>query len=178
MVVLFIALWFGLRGDVLAGRVPPIVILRGGVLLILGGSALAAVIASARPGVGQVSHGWRWALGMALLAPLTSLIIILGDGALPMGTLTANSARYCIGISTGSAFVIGAAIVSWLRTGAPTALNRVGWLTGLAAGSLGTFAYALHCPSTTIHYIGIWYTLAIGISAVIGRLIVPHLVRW
>ncbi len=176
--LVFVALVFGLRADIMAARAEPIVILRGGVLFILGMSALAAVIASARPGVGQVSHGWRWALGMAMLFPVTSVFLMIGDGALPMGTLTAHSARYCIAISTGSALVIGTALVSWLRSGAPTTLNRVGWLTGLAAGSFGTFVYALHCPSTSIHYIGIWYTLAVGICAVVGRLVVPNVVRW
>jgi hypothetical protein len=169
---------FGLRDDVTTGHAQPIVILRGGVLLVLGMSALAAVIASARPSVGQISNGWRWALGMAALFPVTSLILMLGDGALPLGTFSADSARYCIGISLSSAILIGAAVVSWLRMGAPTDLPRVGWLTGLAAGSFGTFAYALHCPSATVHYIGIWYTLAIGLCAVLGRITVPHFVRW
>lgn len=176
--VIAVAFIFGVRDDITTGQAQPIVILRGGVLLVLGMSALAAVIASARPGVGQISNGWRWALGMAALFPVTSLILMLGDGALPLATLTSGSARYCIGISVSSALLIGAAVLSWLRNGAPTALPRVGWLTGLAAGSFGTFAYALHCPSVTVHYIGIWYTLAIGLCAVLGRITVPHFVRW
>ena len=74
--------------------------------------------------------------------------------------------------------LIGAALTGWLRRGAPVALARTGWLVGLAAGAFGTFAYSLHCPSLTVEYIGVWYTAAVGLCALIGRLVVPGLVRW
>jgi hypothetical protein len=169
---------FGLRADLTQGVFLPIVLLRCGVLLMLGIAALTALIAAARPGVGQMSHGWRWALAMAALFPVASMVLMASERALPVDVLMAPSAKWCIGISVTSAVLIGGAIVAWLRSGAPLVLGRTGWLTGLAAGSFGTFAYALHCPSSTVHYIGIWYTLAISLCAGIGRLIVPRLVRW
>ncbi len=49
-----------------------------------------------------------------------------------------------------------------LRRGAPTSPARAGWLTGIAAGGLGAFAYNLHCPFNNVIYIGLWYTLAVG----------------
>jgi hypothetical protein len=169
---------FGLRADVMAGTPHPMVMIRCGTLLLLGFAALSAVIASARPGVGQASHGWRWALAGAALFPVTSAVLSLVNGGFPRAVLVAHSVPYCIGISTVSGLVIGGALALWLRTGAPTALNRAGWLVGLSAGSFGTFAYSLHCPSDTVYYIGLWYTLAVAISAMIGRLVVPRLIRW
>ena len=65
-----------------------------------------------------------------------------------------------------------------LRRGAPTSPARAGWLTGIAAGGLGAFAYNLHCPFNNVVYIGLWYTLAVASCAVIGRLVVPRLIRW
>jgi hypothetical protein len=169
---------FGLRADVMAGTPHPMVMIRCGTLLLLGFAALSAVIAAARPGVGQVSHGWRWALAAAALFPATSAALSLMNGEFPHAVLIAHSARYCMTISTVSGLVIGGALTLWLKNGAPTALNRTGWLVGLSAGSFGTFAYSLHCPSDTVYYIGLWYTLAVGACALAGRLIVPRLIRW
>lgn len=66
----------------------------------------------------------------------------------------------------------------WLRSGAPTAINRIGWLVGLASGSFGAFVYGLHCSSISVFYVGLWYTGAIMLCALLGRLIVPRLIRW
>lgn len=178
LAVLLVYTLYGLRDDIMAGQPAGIVVLRAGALLLLGGAALTAVTASARPGVGQASHGWRWALGGALIFPLTSLVIVLADRRMPMAELTSPNGPWCLGISGVSALAIGTALTLWLRRGAPVALNRAGWLIGLAAGSFGTFAYSLHCPSATIPYVGIWYTLTVGLCALAGRLIVPRFLRW
>lgn len=73
---------------------------------------------------------------------------------------------------------MGCALALWLRRGAVIDLARAGWLVGLAAGAFGTLAYCLHCPSASIHYIALWYSLAAALCAVVGRLSVPRLLRW
>ena len=170
--------WQGLRPDIVAGHPHPMVMMREGMLLVLGFAALAAVVASARPGVGQSSGGWRWALAAASLFPLTSIVLSLATGSLPTEDLYSVNGPWCLGISLGSGALIGAVLTLWLRRGAPTALNRIGWLVGLTAGSFGTFAYGLHCVSITVYFVGLWYAGAIGLSALIGRLVVPRLIRW
>jgi len=172
------ALGFGLRPDVAALRPAEIVLLRSGALLLIGLATAAAVIASARPGVGARQEGWRWALAAGALFPATSLLLSLGGSGFPAYVLTAESVPYCLGISLTSALVIGAGLIGWLRCGAVTELARAGWLTGLAAGAFGTFAYNLYCPSMTVHYAAIWYVVTVGASAALGRLIVPRLLRW
>lgn len=169
---------FGFRPDVLALRPAEIVLLRSGALLLVGLASAVAVIASARPGVGSRREGWRWALAAAALFPLTSLALTLSGQAFPTWILTSRSAAYCVGISLAAALVIGAPLVLWLRRGAVTERTRAGWLTGLTAGALGVFVYSLACPSTTIHYAAVWYTLTVAAAALLGRLIVPRLLRW
>lgn len=173
-----IAAGYGLRSDILAGAPDPIVVIRAGILLLLGIASTIAVTTSARPAIGQVSHGWRWALAAAALFPVTSMGLALAAGAFPMAVVKASSGPYCLALSGASAVLIGGLLVAWLRRGAPTAIDRVSWLTGLAAGSFGTFAYSLHCPSDTVHYIGLWYTLSIALIAGLARIIVPRLIRW
>lgn len=169
---------FGLRPDIIALRPAEIVLLRSGVLLLIGISASLAVITSASPSVGARRDGWRWALGAGLLFPVTSLVLTLGGAPYPTEILDTRSVAYCLGISLASALAIGGIISGWLRRGAVTELRRAGWLTGLAAGALGTFVYNLGCPSDSVHYVALWYGLSLGAAAIIGRLTVPHLLRW
>lgn len=176
--VAVVALEFGLRDDVMAGKPEGIVMLRAGALLLLGFAALAAVVDSARPRVGRRnSSGWKWALAGAGLFPAVALMVAMTEG-MPMDDILSTSVPYCFGISSVAALAIGGAVVVWLRHGAVTVLERTGWLTGLAAGAFGTFAYSLHCPSATITYIGLWYTAAIALCAVAGRLTVPMAIKW
>lgn len=170
--------WQGLRPDIVAGNPHPMVMMREGMLLVLGFASLAAVVASARPGVGQSSGGWRWALAAASLFPLTSIVLSFASGSFPAEDLYSVNGPWCLGISLGAGLLVGAVLTLWLRRGAPTALNRIGWLVGLTAGSFGTFAYGLHCVSITVYFVGFWYAGAIGLSALIGRLVVPRLIRW
>jgi hypothetical protein len=174
----FVVVHYGARIDLAEGNPGSIVLLRGGMLLLLGISSLFAVTASARPSVGQAHNGWRWMLAAAFLFPAAALVQFGWMGDIPQGALAPAIGRYCLRISCLSALLIGSALTLWLRQGAPTGLNRAGWLVGLTAGSFGTFAYSLHCPMNNIFYIGLWYSLAVGMAAVAGRLIVPRIIRW
>jgi hypothetical protein len=117
-------------------------------------------------------------LAAAALFPVTSAILSMMNGGFPTDVVQSANGPWCLGISTGGAIMIGAMLTFWLRRGAPINANRTGWLVGLAAGSFGTFAYSLHCPSDTVYYIGLWYSSAVGLCAALGRLIVPYLIRW
>ncbi len=178
LAALAVSAGFGLRADLAAGHPDGLVLLRGGILLLLGSAALAAIVAAARPGVGQTSHGWRWALGAALVFPLATLVLALADKAVPQAELQSPSGPWCLAIGGSGALMIGAALTLWLRRGAPVAPNRAGWLVGLAAGAFGTFAYSLHCPSETVAYVGIWYSATVGLCALAGRLFATRFLRW
>jgi hypothetical protein len=173
---------FGIRPDILSGNPHPIVILRGGLLILLGFATLFAVAAAARPAVGRANDGWMWALAAAALLPITAMIrfaynMMTGD-ILDTYLIDLDFGARCLAISGAGGVWIGGLLTLWLRRGAPTALNRAGWLVGLAAGSLGTFSYSLFCGSVSIFYIGFWYSMAVALCAVIGRLVVPRLIRW
>ncbi len=169
---------YGLRADIAAGHPAPMVVLRTGALLLLGFASALAATAAARPAVGPVNNGWLWALGAALLFPASAVFVVLNDGMVPVNAIMRPLPVYCLAISSAAALTIGAGLTLWLRRGAVVAINRTAWLVGLAAGSFGTFAYSCHCPSVSLHYVGLWYSLAVGVSAVLGRLIVPRLIRW
>lgn len=175
MIALVLAL--GLRADIMSGSVSPMFFLRQGALLLLGLATGITAVRMARPAVGQESSGWKWALGGALLFPATAIVMALRspDG---LAVLQFNAGMDCLIFGSLSAMLVSGVITMWLQRGAPTALERAGWLTGIAGGSLGAFAYGIHCPVNNIYYIGLWYTLVVASCAVVGRLLVPRLIRW
>jgi hypothetical protein len=165
----------GLRTETMA---EPMFLMRTGLLLLLGVASLAAVTGMARPAVGTHRTGWRWAAGACAVIPAAALVTALaaqtplGDRLYPAHGIECLSYSILIGLG------IGAVLTLWLRRGAPVSPERAGIATGLAAGSLGTLAYSMHCPHDDIVYFALWYTLAIGATTLIGRLLVPRLVRW
>lgn len=178
LAVLCTALFNGLRADVLAGDPHIMVVQRTLVLLILGATALVAAVESVQPRVGSRSQAWTVGVFIAAAFPAITAFYAVSSLSLPMDDIMSPSAYWCMGISLASALCIGTALTAWARRGAVTATNRTAWLIGLTSGAFGTMAYSLHCPSMTVHYVGIWYTIAIGTSAIAGRLIIPPLLRW
>jgi hypothetical protein len=175
-ILFFTAATFGLRPDLLAGQPAEMFLIRAGILLLLGVSCAHAVMSMASPSVGKQNNGWKMAVAGAFLFPLSAMIVAL-TGAIPPIAQMLNGFE-CIIMSAIGAFATAIPMVYWLRKGAPTSPERAGWLVGLASGGLGAFAYNFHCPFNSIVYIGLWYGLAVGVSAVAGRLMVPRLIRW
>lgn len=169
--------WLGPRDDLMAGKPDSMFLLRGGILLLLGLANAWAVLAMATPSVGRQNNGWLVALAAALLFPLAAIIVAMSIS--PADAMAASgTGLQCLRMSVMGGFAIAVPMVLHLRQGAPTSPERAGWLTGIAAGGMGAFAYGFHCPFNGIIYIGFWYTLAVGVCAVLGRLIVPRLIRW
>lgn len=172
-----VVLWLGPRDDVMAGQPDSMFLLRGGILLLLGVANAAAVMAMASPSVGRQGNGWQIALAAASLFPLAALIVAMSVG--PAEAMAATeTGMQCLRMSVMGGLAMAIPMILHLRRGAPTSPERAGWLTGIAAGGFGAFAYGFHCPFNSIIYIGFWYTLAVGICAVLGRIVVPRLIRW
>jgi len=175
--VLAVSYFVGLWGGIVSGEAAPFFWIANGLLLLLGLASASATIALASPAVGNRHDAPKWAAAMAAVLPLAALISALPDehgiaGLVdPVGT-------HCFTQALTTSTLTGAALVLWLRRGAPVSLNTAGWFAGLAAGALGAVAYGLSCPLNTVAHLGIWHVLPVAVAALIGRLIVPPLVRW
>lgn len=170
--------WFlGVRNDLAMGMADEMFFLRSGVLLMLGVATAYSAVNLARPGVGNLNRGWIWALATAALFPLTAAIMSMINTP-PIEALRPSEGLRCLTVSGMSAFVIGSGLTVWLRQGAPTSPERAGWLVGIASGALGAAAYNIFCPFNDIYYIGLWFTLPVLASAIVGRIFVPRLIRW
>ncbi|MGF1550400.1 MAG: NrsF family protein [Sphingomonadaceae bacterium] len=178
LAALLVLALIGPRPDLGLAAVHPMFLVRTGILALLGIGATGTVLAMARPAVGSRYTGWRWALAAALVFPAAAIVYTLQMGLPSLADLTPETGLLCLGATLVLALGIGAFLADWLRRGAPTSPPRAGWMTGLAAGSLGALAYSVHCPHNEIMYIGFWYTIAVGLCALLGRILVPPLVRW
>lgn len=61
---------------------------------------------------------------------------------------------------------------------APTRPRAAGFAAGLLAGAVGAFGYAFSCVETTVTFVALWYTLGIGLTAALGALVGPRVLRW
>jgi len=69
--------------------------------------------------------------------------------------------------------------ILWAVKGlAPTQPKRAGFASGLLAGAIGAAGYSLACPESSATFVAIWYTLGIGLTALLGRALGPRSLRW
>lgn len=173
-----VALIYGFRPGLMQGSVSALFLITNGLFLLLGLAAANSVILMGNPRVGARHDGTRWAVAMAALLPITALVT--GVAARHSGSLLHISRHdlLCPLMGMGFGLLIAAGLLFWLRRGAPVSLARAGLHLGIAAGALGTFAWGMACPFDTLHHLGLWHSLAIVVSAAIGRLAVPAMIRW
>jgi hypothetical protein len=71
------------------------------------------------------------------------------------------------------------ALALWAVRGlAPTRPRAAGFAAGLFAGAVGAFGYALSCPEVSAGFVAVWYSLGILLTAALGALIGPRVLRW
>ena len=176
--VVLTILLLGLRPDVADGQFQPLFLFANGLFLIVGLATALAAVGMGMPRVGHSSQGWKWVLAMGSLLPATAVIMLASrTEPMPLALVTSHEVK-CVAMGLALSLLTATALTGWLRRGAPTSAERAGWLVGLASGSTGIFAFAFHCPFDSFYHVGLWHVLPVAIGAVLGRLIVPRLIRW
>lgn len=169
---------YGLRAEWLAGQVNPMQLVATGLYLGLALAATVTVVVMSRPHIGSDHSGWRWAAGMVGLLPLAGLIVGIGRGEEMLSTEVMHHGAECLAGGSIASLLVFAMLVLWLRRGAPTSPERAGLVAGVAAGAFGIFAASLHCADNDIVHIGIWHSAVVLVTGLVGRLLVPRLIRW
>jgi hypothetical protein len=169
---------YGLRPDVAAGLVDPMHLVTAGLFLGLALAATVSVVAMSRPQVGSDHSGWRWAAAMAGLLPAAGVIVAGLRGTPVFSGQSMVEVRECLEVGGASSLLVFATLVLWLRRGAATAPDRAGLVAGIASGAFGIFTFSLHCPANDIVHIGIWHSTVVLAMGLVGRTLVPQLIRW
>ena len=178
ILILLTLLLLGVRPDVAAGRFQSLFLFANGLFLLVGiGTALAAV-RMGLPRVGQSSQGWKSVVAAAGLLPIAALIMLVSrTEPMPSSLVTSHELK-CVAMGLALGLLNASVLVWWLRRGAPTSPERAGLLVGLSSGSIGIFAFAFYCPFDSFYHVGLWHVLPVVIGGILGRLVVPPLVRW
>lgn len=140
--------------------------------------AMVATARLARPDTGRL--GWLWIL--LVPAGLLALIGAVEMARVPPGHWLAmwlgDSWRVC----PTNLFLLSIPIFLGLlwsfRRLAPTRLRAAGAAAGLTAGAWAAALYCLHCPEVSAIFVLTWYSLGIGLAALLGALVGPRLLRW
>src|SRR4029078_364660 len=70
------------------------------------------------------------------------------------------------------------ALLFALSEGAPAKPRLTGAVAGIAAGAIAATLYAMHCTDDSPLFVATWYTLAIGMMALVGWVLGKRLLRW
>ncbi|MBG0808961.1 DUF1109 family protein [Methylosinus sp. H3A] len=132
----------------------------------------------ATPGV-ELGY-WRFAPLLALVVLIVAVVLELF--AAPAGSwgarLVGLNARACLLLIPFIAIGPLAILLLALRRGAPSRPALAGAVAGLVAGALAASFYAAHCQDDSPLFVAVWYSLAIGVVALIGSALGSRLLKW
>lgn len=169
---------YGLRGDLVQALSGTVFWMK---LAFAGALALFAGLATDRLGRPGMRVAGVWA---GLAAPV--VLLWLWAAAALVGADPAERADLVFG-STWRSCPFNVALISlpmlaamlWFVKGmAPTEPTLAGASAGLLSGALATLIYALHCPESSVTFVGIWYVLGIAIPTLAGAALGRRLLRW
>lgn len=174
--LLIIALWFGVRPDIGAARMP--VMMKAMFSAAAAAAILPLAVRLMKPGR---PLGWRIGavfvfLGVCLLATVVALM-----GEAPeerMAAWTGGGFPWCVVIVPILAAPTAAGLLWLMRAFAPTRLTLAGAAIGALSGGVGAMAYAMYCPVDSVAFVTTWYVVAIALCAALGALVGARLLRW
>jgi len=144
-------------------------------LAAIAGSTLMPML---RPGNLVPDRGTLFALPVLLLAGLVVLQTATTSDADPVSLWLGSSWQRCpLRIAILSAPIFAGACWA-IRREAPLRLGPTGALAGLVSGGIAATMDAFACKETGAGFVLVWYTLGIAISAGVGAIIGPRVLRW
>ncbi len=169
---------YGLRRDLLEVMFWPMFWVKGLFSACVALAGFVMLQRLARPGV-RVRQAW---LGVALPVALVWVLAVIAwsrapaDARMPM--LMGQTWKTCALSICWIGLPVFATSMLALRSLAPTRLALAGAAAGALAGGVGAAVYALHCIELAAPFLAVWYVGGIALSAAMGALLGPRLLRW
>jgi len=178
LAALVMVIVYGLRGDLvqaLSGTVFWMKLAFAGALALFAGLATDRL---GRPGM-RVAGVWAGLAAPVVLLWLAAAAALLGaDPAERAELVFGSSWRSCPFNIALISLPLFAAMLWFVKGMAPTEPALAGASAGLLSGAVATLIYALHCPESSVTFVGIWYVLGIAIPTLVGAALGPRLLRW
>src|SRR5262249_10144631 len=140
-------------------------------------TAIAAVLALARPDCRFVATGLMMAIAPALLAGGVVLELLAVPQSQWLPRLVGVDARLCLTLIPLLALGPLACLLAALRQGAPSSPGLAGAVAGLSASGIAATFYAAHCTDDSPLFVMTWYLIATVIVTMAGYLIGSKLLR-
>lgn len=168
----------GVRPDAVSALGSPRFLFKFVETAALAAMALRLAAGMARPGAPL----WSAELGLAVPALLLFIAVALEVLSVPEAAwgrrmVGTNWAVCLVAVPAFSLVPLGLLLAA-LRRGATESGAMTGLVAGLAAGGIGAFFYAAHCPDDSPLFVAVWYSLAIAGVAGLGALLGWRLLRW
>ncbi|MDQ7978529.1 DUF1109 domain-containing protein [Paraburkholderia sp. SARCC-3016] len=176
--ITLLLLSYGVRSDLAWLVSTPVFWAKVAFAACIASAALIATVRLSRPGV-AVGRAWAGLVAPAAIVLVVALTVLWfaprdARAALLMG----HTWRTC-SLNIAALSVPGfVAILAVVRSLAPTRLRLSGALAGLLAGAIGTAAYCLRCPETSVPFWATWYLLGIAIPTFAGAVLGQKVLRW
>lgn len=144
----------------------------------LGGAAALLTARLSRP-VSRLSAPRILAIGVvAAVALLGAVSLALTPASERLSAVLGQTWVACPWLLMGFSLPALAGLLWAVRGLAPTQPRRAGFACGLLAGCLGALGYSLACPESSASFVAIWYSLGIGMTALVGGGLGPGVLRW
>lgn len=152
--------------------------MKGCYALALAGPSLVLALTLARPDARSQRIWTRVAIPAVVLAMIAVWQLTRASSELWPEMILGGTARQCpIRIAVLSLPIL-AGLLFAIRQQAPVRLQAAGIAAGLVAGATSAMIYALACTEATAAFVLIWYSLGIGVSALLGGLLGPRVLHW
>ncbi|OYY63646.1 DUF1109 domain-containing protein [Sphingomonas sp. 28-62-11] len=168
----------GLRQDLPGAMMTMPFMMKWAYSISLGVLALVATLHVARPDAPPLRTAWIVVLPVALLMLAAIAELATARDDVWMALWMGSSWRECSMRVALLSLPIFAGLIWAFRQLAPTRLRTAGAAAGLAAGGCAATLYGLHCPEVSATFVVTWYTLGMVLSAAVGALLGPRLLRW
>ncbi len=176
--ILGVGLVLGFRPDLWLAMQGPAFWLKGAYTATLAALALGASVRLARPDPGPLSR--LWLLALPALAMVSAGIVELAQA--PASRWPSLWLGRSWPVCSLDVFMVSLPVLAGLfpafRRLAPTHLRTAGACAGLAAGALGASIYGLHCTEASALFVLTWYSSGMILTAALGALAGPRLLRW
>lgn len=161
----------GIRPDIATAVENPLFDLKFAVTISIALSAVAMSLHLSRPEASPKSMLLFLAIPIALLAGGIVYELMQPQRVGWTARMLGKNSRICLtAIPAMSLPLLAAALVA-LRHGAPSRPAIAGAFAGLLSGGLAATLYAAHCTDDSPLFVALWYSLAIGLVAIVGAIV-------
>jgi len=168
---------FGVRADIAEALVTWRFEVKLAMVFLALGLAYSLCVTLSRP-VASGRVAWRLAPLAALAVAVVAIELAVLPTAAWVARLVGSNAVVCLTTIPLLAIAPLAAVLWFLRRGAPASPALAGAAAGLLAATAGASLYAFHCFDDSPLFVVTWYVLAalpvIALGAILGR----RLLRW